>query len=103
VSKRSAAQVVCVAFAALASCAWHNDAAARTKTVKRDGRQPPTILCLRPADTRRVREKESDRKILDCLLQTANDANGAQGDQWQSELRRCLSTSGVIRVADCQY
>jgi hypothetical protein len=41
--------------------------------------------------------------MLDCLLQTARDANGAQDDQWQPELRRCLSASGVIRVADCQY
>jgi hypothetical protein len=79
-------------------CAWHDGAAARTKTPKRESQRPPTILCQRPADVRLIRQKESDRKILDCLLQTANSAGD---DQWQPKLRRGLSTSGVIRISDC--
>jgi len=99
-SKRSVAQLNGVVLAALALCAWHDTAAARAKSPKRESQRPPTILCLRPADAQLVRQEESDRKILECLLQAAN---GAEDDQWQPELRRCLSTSGVIRISDCQY
>jgi hypothetical protein len=98
--KRSSAQLVYVVLAALALCAWHDGGAARTKLPKRDSQRPPTILCLRAADVRLTTERGSDRKILDCLLQTAN---GAEDDQWQPELRRCLSASGVIRISECQY
>jgi hypothetical protein len=87
-------------LAALALCAWHDGAAARTKTPKRESQRPPTILCLRPADMQLARQKENDRKVLDCLLQTAG---GAEDDQWPSQLRGCLSTSGVIRIPDCHY
>jgi hypothetical protein len=89
-----------VTLAALALCALHDPVVARSKTPKRESHRPLTILCLRPAHVRLAKEKGSDRKILDCLLQTAN---GAEDDQWQPELRRCLSASGVIRISDCQY
>jgi hypothetical protein len=98
-SKR-AAQLLRAMLAALALCAWHDSAAARTKTPKRESQQPPTILCLRPADMQLARQKENDRKVLDCLLQTAD---GAEVDQWPSQLRGCLSTSGVIRIPNCHY
>jgi hypothetical protein len=92
--------LVGIVLAASAFCSWHDVAAARVKTPKRESQHPATILCLGPVEARAVHQKTSDRKILDCLLQTA-DSTG--DDQWQAQFRACLSASGVIRAAGCEY
>jgi hypothetical protein len=91
-----ATQGVRMILAVLALCAWHDAASAR---IARSHQRPLTILCLGRADARWLRHDENDLKDLDCLLRTVN----GEAEDWRAELRRCLSASGAIRVAECEY